>query len=529
MPRVKKVKTTKIVGFHSGHDVAYCILENGIPILHEEQERITRVKMELGDGLKFFFSRCKKPDDIKYFTFGNWGVRGGKYGDEYCDKDSDSKMKKIINKNRGEFFEFGHHLCHAANAFYTSNFDKALIITVDGGGWEEGYLQTALTIHEGINNKINRIKIFDRKEVNLGRIYNQSTRLIFRLSTGYPKGHQGGTVMAMATLGKVKYTDMFSDFGNNWRELRRISKLSEQEKFNVAASLQEYTEQTFHKFIKKYVEESGHENLCLSGGVSLNCVMLGKIKKWFPQIKNIFCDPVPYDAGVALGSARYLWHQVLDNPRIKNDVRNISPYLGITYSKRSVQNACLQFDGQIKINRANDDDVVEKVAKQKIVSVFGGGSESGRRALGNRSIIADPRNPKMKAGVNDKVKHREWFRPLAPAILEEKVPQWFEESIPSPYMSFALKFKKDKGNKVPSVVHFDGTGRLQTVNKSLNPWFHSFITKWEARSNVPILINTSFNDREPIVETPEDALKCFLNTDIDYLYFFDYGLLVAKP
>lgn len=288
---MKTSKTIKIVGFHCGHDVAYCILENGIPILHEELERITRTKMELGDGLKFFFSRCSKYDDIKYFTLGNWGVRGGKYQDEYCDKDSDIKMNKTINKNRGRFFEFGHHLSHAANAFYTSDFDRALIIAVDGGGWEEGYIQTALTIDEGVDNKINRIKIFDRREVNLGRIYNQSTKLIFRLSTGYPGGHQAGTVMAMATLGEAKYTDMFSDFNKNWRELRRIARLSEQERFNVAASLQQYTEQTFYNFIKKYVEESSHENLCLSGGVSLNCVMLGKIKNGFRKSKIYSVTP----------------------------------------------------------------------------------------------------------------------------------------------------------------------------------------------------------------------------------------------
>ena len=525
---MKTAKAIQIVGFHCGHDVAYCILENGIPILHEELERITRTKMELGDGLKFFFSRCAKYDNVKYFTLGNWGVRGGKYQDEYRDRDSDDKMNKIINENHGRFFEFGHHISHGANAFYTSGFDRSLIIAVDGGGWEEGYVQTALTIDEGVDNKINRIKIFDRKEVNLGGIYNKSTKLIFRLSTGYPGGHQAGTVMAMATLGEAKYTDMFSDFGKNWRELRRISRLSEQERFNVAASLQQYTEQTFYNFIKKYVERTSHENLCLSGGVSLNCVMLGKIKKWFPQIKNIFCDPVPYDAGVALGSARYLWHHVLGNPRIKNNIKNVSPYLGKIYTKEDVENACSLFQGKIKLERSTDEDVLSKINEQKIVSVFGGGSESGRRALGNRSILADPRNANMKTLINKKVKHREWFRPLAPSILEEKVGEWFEEPVLSPYMSFALKFKKDLIDKVPAVVHFDGTGRLQSVNKRLSPWYHGFITKWESLSGVPILINTSFNDREPITETPEDGLRCFLSTNIDYLYFFDYGLMVAK-
>ena len=130
--------------------------------------------------------------------------------------------------------------------------------------------------------------------------------------------------------------------------------------------------------------------------------------------------------------------------------------------------------------------------------------------------------------INNKIKHRQWFRPLSPSILEEKVGEWFEEQVLSPYMSFALKFKSDLRDKVPAVVHYDGTGRLQTVNKQLSPWYHGFITKWESLSGVPILVNTSFNDREPIAETPKDGLSCFLGTDIDYLYFIDHGLLVEK-
>lgn len=351
---------------------------------------------------------------------------------------------------------------------------------------------------------------------------------IYNLSIGFPDGDESGTVMTMATMGKAKYTDSYPDFNKNWRELRRIAHLSEKESFNVAASLQQYFEQTFYNFVAKYINESSHENLCFSGGVSLNCVMMGKIKSHFPKIKNIFCDPVPYDGGLSLGSARYLWHHVLGNPRIKDHVKNQSPYLGKTYSKKDILDACALFSHRIVIDQVSDDDVLNKINQQKIVAVFGGGSESGRRALGNRSILADPRNPQMKKIINEKVKHRQWFRPVAPSILEERVGEWFEDPLLSLYMSFALKFKKDKQDKVPAVVHYDGTGRLQTVNKLLSPWYHGFISKWEKLSGVPILINTSFNDSEPIVETPEDALKCFLKTNIDYLYFFDYGILVLK-
>src|SRR5581483_9437442 len=517
----------KIVGFQSGHDTAYCILENGIPIIHEEMERITRQKMQRGDGLKFYFSR-QNLSGVKYFTFGNWGGRSGRYEKEYFNKPDDDRMRELVKLNEGAYFEFGHHTSHAANAFYTSNFDKALIITVDGGGWEAGHIDTALTISEGIKNKIRKIKVFDKSYVNIGRIYNKTTKYIFHLSAGPPKGDQAGTVMAMATLGEPKYTKMYSNFDTTWPELRRISKQNDHERFNVAASLQKYIEQTFRDTVSKYIKKSGHKNLCLSGGVSLNCVMLGKIKDWFPNIKNIFCDPVPYDAGLALGSARYLWHHVLGNPSIKNHIKNMSPYLGKVYSLKDIKIAFQARKNDIRVDEADDQDVLKKLQDQKIISIFGGGSESGRRALGNRSILADPTNPSMKQIINEKVKHRQWFRPLAPSILEERVSEWFINPTPSPYMSFALKVKNEKKDKIPAVVHFDGTARLQTVNKQLSPWYHRFISKWEKMTGVPVLINTSFNDNEPIVETPMDAINCFLKTQIDHLYFYDYHILVSK-
>ena len=163
-----------------------------------------------------------------------------------------------------------------------------------------------------------------------------------------------------------------------------------------------------------------------------------------------------------------------------------------------------------------------------VISVYGGGSESGRRALGNRSILADPRSLKMKDIINDKVKHRQWFRPFAPSILREEVSNWFVHDVDSPYMSIALKFKDGMADKVPAVTHNDGTARLQSVDEEDNKWYHNFIKKFGERTGVPIVLNTSFNDREPIVETPEHALDCFLRTNIDYLYFRDFGLLVKK-
>ncbi len=520
---------TKIVGFHSGHDVSYCILENGIPVIHEEWERFSRKKMEYGDGLKFFLDRQQNLSGINYFTFANVVGKARRRYHEVChEQNSIDKMNEILRKSHGEYYEFGHHLSHGANAYYTSNFDRALIVAIDGYGNEEGRVPTSFTIDEGLGKRIKRIQIFDSKQVPIGGIWNRSTKWIFGLSVGPPKGGQEGTVMAMAALGEPKYTELFNEFEKNRPQLARLAQSSEQEKFNVAASLQEYSENLLFAHLKNFVNGLGHENICFSGGVSLNSVMLGKIKRRIPKIKNVFCDPVPYDAGLALGSARYLWHHVLGNPRIKNKPQNQSPYLGKVYSKKDINAALKSYKTRIKISKTTDDFVLNKINDQKIVAVFGGGSESGRRALGNRSILADPRNPEMKKYINDKVKHRQWFRPFAPSILEESVDDWFEENYDSPYMSFAVKFKENKKDQVPAVIHVDGTARFQTVKKELNHWFYNLIKKWQSISGVPILLNTSFNDDEPIVETPEDALKCFLKTNIDFLYFYDYGIFVTK-
>jgi len=209
--------TTKIVGFQSGHDVSYCILENGVPILCEELERINRTKMEIGDGLKFFFSRRAAYKDrdvfknVKHFTFGNYGIRAGWKGLITGEKESDEKMKKILNASGGQFYEFGHHLSHAANVFFTSNLDRSLIIVMDNGGWVSDTVQTCLAIYEGVDNKVNEKYVFPF-QVSLGEPWYYITGRVFGLSVGYPLGDQAGTVMAMAALGEPKY---IHDAGKN--------------------------------------------------------------------------------------------------------------------------------------------------------------------------------------------------------------------------------------------------------------------------------------------------------------------------
>ena len=254
--------------------------------------------------------------------------------------------------------------------------------------------------------------------------------------------------------------------------------------------------------------------------------MTGKLFDWYgDKFKDIYVCPVSYDAGLAIGSSQYFWHHVLGNPRIKWE-DNASPYLGELYGSPSVLAALEKTNAVYK--KTTDEEVLELLAEQNIISVFSKGSESGRRALGNRSILADPRSDKMKDLINEKVKHRQWFRPFAPSIMREKVSEWFTKDVCSPYMSFVIHFKDEVKDKVPAVVHYDGTARLQTVTEKDNYWYYNFLKKWDEKTGVPILLNTSFNDREPIVENPEHAVNCFLGTDIDYLYFVDENILVSK-
>ena len=541
----------KILGFQTGHDVSYCILENGIPVIHEELERFTREKEPLGDGLKMAFDilDSEDTDDIKYFTLGNYGhyqpfgiqkwQSRGCYYPEMVDK-----MNKITEKNNGKFFELGHHKSHAANAFFSSNFDEALIVTMDGGGAEEDRTITAFTVWTGKDTKINEVEVIPMDKLNIGSFWQKCTKNIFGLSTGYPYGNQAGTVMGMACLGEPKYVDDFynalkNNHQLNLNYLKDLADKNEQNRFDIAASLQIATEKITKEVMTPFVEKYNMKKLCLSGGVALNSVMIGQMYEWFEDIvDDIYIDPIPYDGGLALGSARYVWHHILGNPRIEwKD--NSTPYLGRTYDKKTIEETLnnstklletLKLKNcVVKYEYTDDDKVVELLTENNnVISVFGGGSESGRRALGNRSILADPRSPDMKDIINEKVKHRQWFRPFAPSVLRDDVSEWFDRDVDSPYMTTVIKFKENVRNKVPAVVHYDGSARLQTVTENDNKWYYNFIKKFKEKTGVPIVLNTSFNDREPIVETPEHALNCFLGTDIDYLYFYEANILVEK-
>ena len=538
----------KVLGAWSGHDCSFCILEDGRPVVHAEYERHIREKEPAGDALQFLFDEYADFDNIKYFATSHSFDKTLKH------KESFERIKKIIEKNKGEIHVFGHHQCHAANAFFSSNLDESLIITMDGGGVEDSDgLVTAFTVWQGKGNKISPVHVFPLHQVDIGGIWTRVTRYVFKLQSGWPRGHQAGTIMAMAAFGDSSiyvndfYRMLTADlqhahvrapgqprgavipgkdpkhpYLNKWME---IADRSEKDRFDLAAGLQLATEIYMKEIFGAILDKTENvKNICFSGGVALNSVAMGKIKSWFPQIEEIYVTPTPHDGGLTIGAAQFLWHQVLDNPRIEwKD--NFSPFLGFEYQLGDILN---DYSEKIDFEETDDERVLDLLEQQNIVAVFGGGSESGRRALGNRSILTDPRSPDMKDFINKKVKHRQWYRPFAPSVLDDKVADWFTEYQSSPYMNFVLKFKDEAAERVPAVVHKDNSARLQTVTENDNSWYYNFIKKWDERTGVPILLNTSFNDREPICETPQHALECYLKTEIDYLYFYDFGMLVRR-
>ena len=543
----------KVAGLWAGHDCSFCILEDGMPVIHAEYERYNREKSPPGDAAQFMFDRCDENEvqDITHFA----SVYPRK---KLADYDSYKDVESLADSNGGKVHFFSHHHAHAANAFFSSNLEDAIVITLDGGGVESAEnAETAGTVWLGKGTTMQRLHTFHPSQLNIGGVWTRITRYVFKLQNGWPLGGQEGTVMAMAAFGDpYKYakdfhrmltTDIIAagfkpptqpkgayvagkdpkhPYLDRWAQ---IADRSEQDKFDLAAGLQLATETVIFNLVEQCLNQiPGSRNLCLSGGVTLNSVCMGKLLDEFDgRIDNVYIPPVPYDGGLAIGAAQILWHEVLGNPRVEWN-KNFTPYLGETWDREHIDEVLEEYKDQVEVSEASVDDLIEMLADGKIVSVFNEGSESGRRALGNRSILVDPRSTTMKDTINEKVKHRAWFRPFAPSILFDHVDEWFERNQESPYMQFVLKFKEEKRDLVPAVVHEDGTARLQTVRKEDNEWYYNFLTKWNEKTGVPIILNTSFNDREPICENAKHAVNCFLGTQIDNLFFPEHGILVSR-
>lgn len=557
----------KIAGLYNWHDGGYCIFNNGVLEEHIEFERYTRLKESPGDSLSYLENIYLKNNNLKIEDIDVFVSPSPENNLVKSQKETYNTFEKI---NKEDIHFYSHHLCHASHAFYSSNFKESLVMTIDSAGMETDGRAVSTCGYYGIDRKIEKIFDIENYKFSLGSLWGRCTRFIFKMNTGFPRGHQAGSVMAMAALGNpdrfyqefyematskfnlVSHTppgyvrgeyvppeeDVVHPFLDKYRKLGEHPFEGQQNKYDMAAALQKVTENILIDLIHQIILElkTNHnievKNICLAGGVSLNSVFTGKIIEKLGEklgVQKVFVPPVPYDGGLSIGACQYHWHHVLEKERNYDEDFFVTPYLGESYNDKDVRDAIEKRKEELEIEENVETDAcVDLLVDNKIVSLFQGRSESGRRALGNRSIIANPGSTDMKSMINDKVKHRQWYRPFAPSVLEEAGEEWFENFFPSPYMGFVFKIKPEKIGYAPAIEHFDGTARIQTVNERQNKKYHDLISKFYQKTKIPMVLNTSFNDREPIVENPEHAINCFLNTDIDYLYFADEKILLSK-
>jgi len=437
-----------------------------------------------------------------------------------------------------------HHLAHAASCYLASAFDEAAIFVADGYAEHDSTLMAY-----GRSGRIERLETV-KFPVSLGQLYGAVTEYLgFRICNGE------GKVMALASFGEPRFEALFDrivrptrngqyDFDFSYLGYQRYGLLKTvSDKFirltapirrpdskiqkvyqDVAASLQQCLEKHYFRMLNVLYERTGCPNLCLAGGMVLNSVANGKIRERTP-FKNIFIQPAANDAGSSLGAALLLYHTLAPEPR---RVPLKDAYGGPAFSNQQIEAAIRKFDLPYEHVDAVEKKTARLLADGKIVGWFQGRMEFGPRALGNRSILADPRDAKMKDILNEKVKHREPFRPFAPSIKEEFLSEYFESDDPAPYMLKVYKVRPEKRAIIPATVHVDGTGRVQTVSRKTNPRFYSLIDHFHRITGVPVVLNTSFNVRgEPIVCTPQDAINCFLKTHMDVLVMGDF--VVTKP
>ncbi len=462
------------------------------------------------------------------------------------------KVRETIKKKlkfKGDIFFIEHHLSHAASAFLCSPFQEAAILTIDGvGEW------TTTAFGTGTGNKINLIKEI-RFPHSIGLLYSTITAYLgFRVNNSEYK-----------IMGLSAYGNMNKKRNEYYEKLKKIIEIKEDGSFkldmkyfvfhyaekmpsrklcellkgkirkpkekltqrhkDIAAALQLITEETIIKILNNVFEKTKKENLVLAGGVALNSVSNGKILK-NTKFKNIWIQPNASDGGASLGAALYVFNSILSNARnyeMQND------FLGPEYSSEEIK-SILEKNKINYFKFKNETELIKKTAEliyqNKVVGWFQGKMEFGPRALGNRSIIANPCNPEMKKILNEKVKHRESFRPFAPAVCKENAVQFFECSPlqkPAEFMLMTFPVKKEFEKKIPSAIHVDNTSRIQAIDKKNNELYYNLIKEFEKFSGIPILINTSFNVKgEPIVCSPQDALNCFMKTEIDFLILEKY-------
>lgn len=582
------------------HDSAACLLKDGEVIAAAQEERFTRKKHDAGfphhaiqyclkeagisasqiDNVVFYEKPFVKFERLleTYLAFAPKGfpsfakampewIKDKLFQKSALIKELKSRLDGNVNwRERLLFSE--HHLSHAASAYYPSPFESSAVLTLDGVG---EWTTTSLAIGKGRDLKVIKEIHFPH---SLGLLYSA-----FTYYTGFKVNSGEYKVMGLAPYGEPRYAALIREklitvaedgsfqldmsyfdyatgltmtnkkfdalFGGPPRTSE--TELTQRE-MDLAASVQKVTEELVIKLAKGIAKETGERNLCLAGGVALNCVANGILLRE-EIFNNIWIQPAAGDAGGALGAALSTWYLYHNKERVVSKERDAmkGAYLGPEFKNDDIEaelKACTAV-----YQKLTEEELINQVAKaladEKAVGWMQGRMEFGPRALGGRSIIADPRSPIMQKQLNLKVKYRESFRPFAPSILKEDVGEWFEHETDSPYMLLVADIKEDKRcamtadedalfgidklnvprSSVPAITHVDYSARIQTVHADTNPRYHAVISKFKEKTGCPIVVNTSFNVRgEPIICTPTDAFKCFMGTEMDVLAVGNYIL-----
>ena len=461
------------------------------------------------------------------------------------------------------FHRVEHHQAHLGSAFFVSPFEQAALLSADGLGdfastmWATGegnrmrvhgavaFPHSLGMYYTAITQYLGFLKFGDEYKVmglaaygepayldEFRRIVRCNGSLGFRLGLEYFSHHREGAEMSWQQADSTPVLGrLFSDhLVERLGPTRPVEAPVEQKHKNLAATLQARLEEVLFQNLNALHARTGQKSLCLAGGVAFNCLANGKIFDRTP-FERVFVQPAAGDAGLAMGASYYVYHHVLGRPR--SFVMKHS-YWGPGYSGEEVREAVRQSRlaaAGVEISQLSEEQLVQAAARRiadgNVLGWFGGRAEWGPRALGNRSILADPRRAEMKDVLNQRIKHREMFRPFAPSILAESVGEYFENSHPSPFMTFAYGVRPEKRNALVAPTHVDGTGRLQTVERETNPRYWKLIREFGNLTGVPAVVNTSFNDNEPIVCRPAEAIECFLRTRMDALVLGDF--LISRP
>ncbi len=447
--------------------------------------------------------------------------------------------ERILGRSLRQRFHFvPHHLAHAASAYFPSGFDRAAILTIDGLG--EAACSTLAT---AVGTRIRMLETFNHPHslgfvwelvsAHLGFSHYDASKVMGLAAYGNPEVFRR-QLQSIIRVGEEDYAVDPEAAGFLTAKSRGLETLLGPPRFpdsqilprhaDIAAALQTATNAAVMALVRRLKRKVPLDNLCIAGGVALNCVT-NELVRQSGGFSDVFIPSAPHDAGTAVGAALVVH---CAKQKSQPERGNSTPYLGPAFNRREILAAIKSAGLAPRRSKAPARDGAEMIANGKIVAWFQGRMEFGPRALGNRSLLADPRRPDMRDILNRRIKHREDFRPYAPSVIAERAEEWFEvggHSTSHEFMPFACPVKPERRNLIPAIVHQDGSARLQLVRRESNPRFHELISCFFARTGVPVVINTSFNDSEPIVCTPGDAIVTFRKAGIDALFMEDVYLV----